>query len=156
MSLQTPALRSSAASPVALSVSLRERVRLRAVLSACLAAVLNAGRRPDGSCGASRPASRLCSARAGGMSRRRHSDENDGECPRPAAEDASSGAELGLIGLWVCGKGLEARPPVRIPGALEGRVCTARLSLGGFGQRCQLPAPWGKEAWQVPEQILGL
>lgn len=57
-------------------------MRLRAGRSARLAAVLGrAGRRPRGSCGASRPTSRLVRAPACGMSRRRHRDENDGGQP---------------------------------------------------------------------------
>lgn len=68
-----------------------------------------AGRLPEGSCRASRPAFRLGGAPACGMSRRRHSDENDGECPGLGRRGhAQEGSSFGFFGLRVSSEGMES------------------------------------------------
>lgn len=94
----------------------------------------------------------LGSAPACGMSRRRHSDENDGECPRPDRRGrAHAGAEVS----GTQGKGWEAPPQHTHPGSVWGtRQAERECGRATSKKPPAVPLPNSFSGW--PRGPLGL
>lgn len=162
VSPRTPALRDpSPPSPPGRLCSLRFREPSRASAPArrplrAPRRCPRAGRWPNGSCGASRPVSRLGSAPACGMSRRRHSDENDGECPWPSRQGRTQvGPRIGFLGLRVSSEGTGSPSPgsLRTPPREGGWHSGSGPATPGKPLLPPAPAPLvvgRKEAWWLP------